>query len=88
VKEWVAWGAGPRASQFLILGAKARAVLQGRFHVSTDDIREVSHPVLRHRIIANFAAEAEGMTSDRIIDKLLETVPAHPSETAARAAAM
>ena len=88
VKEWVAWGAGPRASQFLILGAKARAVLQGRFHVSTDDIRAVAHPVLRHRIIANFAAEAEGMSSDRIIDKLIETVPAHPSETAARAAAM
>ncbi len=88
VKEWVAWGAGPRASQFLILGAKARAVLQGNFHVSTDDIRAVAHPVLRHRIIANFAAEAEGMSSDKLIDKLIETVPAHPSETAAKAAAM
>ncbi len=88
VKEWVAWGAGPRASQYLILAAKARAVLQGRFHVATEDVKAVAHPVLRHRVLANFAAEAEGMTSDKIIDRLLEETPAHPSETAAKAAAM
>jgi len=75
VKRWVAWGAGPRASQFLILGAKARAVLAGRYHVSMDDVRAVAKPVLRHRILTNFAAEAEGMNSDGVIDKLLETTP-------------
>ena len=61
IKNWVAWGAGPRAGQYLILGAKARAVLQGRFYASEEDIRSVVHPVLRHRIICNFSAEAEGV---------------------------
>ncbi len=75
IKQWVAWGAGPRAGQYLILGAKARAVLSGRSYVSGEDIRAVAHPVLRHRIIVNFSAEAEGITSDKVIDKLLETVP-------------
>jgi MoxR-like ATPase len=75
IKQWVAWGAGPRAGQYLILGAKARAVLSGRHYVSGDDVRAVAHPVLRHRILVNFSAEAEGITSDRIIDRLLETVP-------------
>ncbi|MCR4314720.1 MAG: MoxR family ATPase [Planctomycetes bacterium] len=79
VKEWVAWGAGPRATQFLILGAKANAVLSGRYHVSADDVRKVAHPVLRHRIITNFTAEAEGITSDKIIDRLIETIPSHES---------
>ena len=74
IKESLAWGAGPRATQNLILGGKARALLQGRFHVSTDDIRAVAHPVLRHRLITNYTAEAEGLTSDAIIDQLLETV--------------
>jgi MoxR-like ATPase len=76
VRQWVSWGAGPRASQYLIIGAKARAVLKGRFYVSTDDIRAVAHPVLRHRVLCNFAAEAEGVNSDRIVDKLIEVIPA------------
>ncbi len=76
IKQAVAWGAGPRASQYLILGGKARAVLNGRYYVSTDDIRSVAHPVLRHRIITNFSAEAEGITPDKIIDKLIDTSPA------------
>ncbi len=84
VKEWLSWGAGPRASQFLILGGKARAVLQGRSYVSTDDIAAVAHPVLRHRLITNFNAEAEGITTDKIIDRLLEAVP-RKGETAVAA---
>ncbi|MHC4957070.1 MAG: AAA family ATPase [Planctomycetota bacterium] len=76
VKESLSWGAGPRASQNLILGGKARALLEGRFHVTADDIRAVAHPVLRHRLITNYSAEAEGVTSDKLIDRLLEAVPA------------
>jgi MoxR-like ATPase len=76
VKEYVAWGAGPRASQFLVLGAKAKALLSGRFHASVEDIRAVAHPVLRHRILTNFHAEAKGFGADKIIEKLLETTPA------------
>jgi MoxR-like ATPase len=75
VKQWVSWGAGPRASQYLILGGKAWAILNGRTYVTTEDIRSVAHPVLRHRIITNFAAEAEGIKSDDIVDKLMETLP-------------
>ena len=75
VKEWVAWGAGPRASQYLILGGKAHALLAGNTSVSTEDIRAVAHPVLRHRIITNFSAEAEGITTDVVVDRLLEHVP-------------
>jgi MoxR-like ATPase len=74
VRESLSWGAGPRATQFLVLGGKARALLQGRFYVSTEDIRAVAHPVLRHRLITNYSAEAEGVTSDRIVDRLLETI--------------
>jgi len=74
VSEWVSWGAGPRAVQFLLLGGKARAVLDGRYFVSTDDIRAVAHPVLRHRVITNFNAESSGITADHVIDKLLEEV--------------
>ena len=74
--EWITWGAGPRASQYLVLGAKARAVLDGRYTVTTDDVRSVAHPVLRHRIITNFNAESEGMNPDRIIDRLLQETPA------------
>jgi len=76
LKSWVTWGAGPRASQFLVLGAKAHAAIAGRHHVAIEDVRAVAHPVLRHRIVTNFSAAAEGMTSDRIIDRLLtEVVP-------------
>ncbi len=80
VKDCLSWGAGPRASQYLILGGKARAILNGRYHVSTDDIKSVAHPVLRHRIITNFNAEAEGIKPDDIIDKLLDHVPARSAE--------
>jgi len=75
VKDWLAWGAGPRAVQYLLLGAKARAILNGRYAVQADDIRALAHPVLRHRVFTNFNADAEGVTVDQIIDKLLETVP-------------
>ncbi len=81
VRDWVSWGAGPRASQFLVMAGRARALLQGRTHVATEDIRAVAHPVLRHRILTNFSAEAEGVTSDVIVSRLLETVPAHPTPT-------
>jgi MoxR-like ATPase len=74
VKEWVNWGAGPRASQYLVLGAKARAVMHGRFAASVEDIRALAPSVLRHRILPNFNAEAEGVTSLSIIERLLETV--------------
>jgi len=75
VREWVRWGAGPRATQFLILGGKARAVLNGRYYVSCEDVASVAVPVLRHRIITNFNAEAEGITPDHIVAKLLEHIP-------------
>src|SRR5437763_820024 len=75
IKEWVSWGAGPRASQFLILGAKARAALHGRGFATTEDIAALAAPVLRHRIVTNFNAEAEGMSSDKIVQKLLTQIP-------------
>ncbi len=75
IQDYVSWGAGPRASQFLVLGAKARAVLHGRYYVNTEDIRAVAYPVLRHRIMTNFNAEAEGVKSDDIIRQLIETIP-------------
>lgn len=75
VRQYVMWGAGPRASQCLVLGAKARAILQGRCHVSQDDIRAVALPVLRHRIKTNFNADAEGVSTDDIVRRLLEFVP-------------
>ncbi len=74
IKDWVNWGAGPRASQYLVLGAKARAIMHGRYHVSYEDIKAVAKPVLRHRILTNFNAEADGITSLDIIEKLLEEV--------------
>lgn len=73
-RELVAWGAGPRAGQALLLGAKACALVDGRVAVSFDDVRRVAHPVLRHRIIPNFHAEAEGVDSDAIVDRLLDEV--------------
>ena len=75
IEDYVSWGAGPRASQFLVLGAKARAVLHGRYFVNSDDIRAVAFPVLRHRIMTNFNAEAEGVKPDDIIQRLIETIP-------------
>jgi len=75
VQKWVKWGAGLRASQALILGGKARALMQGRYHVSVKDIQALSGPILRHRIITNFYAEWDGINSDRIIDRLIEAVP-------------
>ena len=79
-KKWLSWGAGPRASQYLVLGAKARAALQGRTFASMDDVRAVAHPVLRHRILTTYTAEADGITSDRVVDKILEDTP--PTEGA------
>ena len=75
IRDYVTWGAGPRASQFLVLAAKARAVLKGRFHVSCEDVRAVALPVLRHRIITNFNAEADGIKSDTIVQRLIDAVP-------------
>ena len=75
VEELVSWGAGPRAVQFLILGGKARALLHGRTHVSTEDIAALARPVLRHRLIMNFAAESDGVTQDDIVDKLIAATP-------------
>src|SRR5262249_34233813 len=75
VPELVAWGAGPRASQYLILGGKARAVLHGRFHVTTEDVKAVALPVLRHRVMTTFHADAEGITPDQIIGKVLDSIP-------------
>ena len=87
VKEYVGWGAGPRASQYLILAGKARALLKGRYHVSTEDIRQVALPVLRHRIVTNFNAEAEGMKSDAIVKKLIDFIPRQQYEELDRNAA-
>jgi MoxR-like ATPase len=80
VTEQVGWGAGPRAVQFLILGGKARALLNGRTHVSTDDIQALATPVLRHRIAINFAAESDGITSDRVIERLVKETPTKEDE--------
>ena len=74
VNEWVSWGAGLRAAQFLVLGAKARTLLQGRSHVTAEDIQAVAAPVLRHRVLVNYRAEAEGMTTQKIIEQLLDHV--------------
>jgi MoxR-like ATPase len=75
VKQSVRWGAGPRASQYLVLGAKARAVLQGRTFVTHEDIQAVALPVLRHRLKTNFTADAEGITPDEIVRRLIESIP-------------
>ncbi|MGI8966252.1 MAG: AAA family ATPase, partial [Limisphaerales bacterium] len=74
IKKWVTWGAGPRAVQYLIRGAKARAVLQGSYLVRMEDLEAVAQPVLMHRILTNFQAQSEGVTSSFIIEKLLEEV--------------
>jgi MoxR-like ATPase len=80
IKEQVTWGAGPRAVQNLILGAKARALLYGRTHVTETDIQALARPVLRHRLVVNFAAESEGITSDKVVDRLLENTPSKEDE--------
>jgi MoxR-like ATPase len=76
VKQYVSWGAGPRAGQNLVLGAKVRAVMNGRPIPSIDDVRAIAHPVMRHRIVTNFNADADGVSTDVLIDRLLESVPA------------
>jgi MoxR-like ATPase len=80
IKEQVSWGAGPRAVQFLILGAKTRALLHGRTHVSTEDIQALAKPVLRHRLVMNFAAESEGITQDDVVEHLIQTTPTKEDE--------
>jgi MoxR-like ATPase len=75
IKKWAAFGASVRAAQYLVLGAKARAITSGRYHVNFDDIRALAHPVMRHRVLTNFHAQSEGITSDALIDRLLEAVP-------------
>lgn len=82
VRDYISWGAGPRACQYLILGGKVRALLKGRYHVSIEDVQAVAKPVLRHRIVTNFNADAEGFTTDRIIETLLEEIPTRASEIA------
>ena len=74
ISDWLAWGAGPRAAQYIVLAAKARAILHGRLAVSAEDIRAVARPVLRHRIFTNFNADAEGVDADQIIDRILKGV--------------
>lgn len=77
IKDWLEVGAGPRAGQNLILGAKARALMNGRFYVTCDDIENLAAPVLRHRLVTNFNAETEGVTTDFVIDRLLKETPKH-----------
>ena len=77
VSDQLVWGAGPRAVQFLIVGAKARAVLRGRSHVAAEDIRALAPPVLRHRIVVGFTAESEGVTPDAIIERIVDGTPTH-----------
>ncbi len=84
IPELISWGAGPRASQYLILGGKARAILHGRLHVTTEDIKEVAYPVLRHRLVTTFNADAEGVTTDDVITRLLKTVPLPQEQAAAK----
>ena len=79
VNEWISWGAGLRAGQFLVLGSKVRALLHGRAHVTMEDIQALAHPTLRHRILINYRAEAEGVTVGNVIDRLLEIIKGNPS---------
>lgn len=80
IKDWLSWGAGPRAVQNLILGGKARALLYGRTHVQTDDIQALAYPVLRHRILTNFTAASEGVTTDYVIERMLKETPSKEGE--------
>jgi MoxR-like ATPase len=74
IKKWVEYGASVRAAQYLVLGGKARALMEGRYHVSFEDIRSLAHPVFRHRVLTNFHADSERVTSGQIIDQLLDAV--------------
>ena len=74
IGEMVSWGAGPRASIYLVLAAKARAIIHGRYHATTDDVRAMALPVLRHRVITTFNAEAAGVSSDEIVARLIEEI--------------
>jgi MoxR-like ATPase len=80
VRDWLSWGAGPRAVQYLILGGKARALLNGRSHVQTEDIQALAYPVLRHRILTNFTAASEGITTDTVVKKLIDETPSREGE--------
>jgi MoxR-like ATPase len=80
IRDWLSWGAGPRAVQYLILGGKARALLYGRAHVQCEDIQALAYPVLRHRILTNFTAASEGVTTDVVVKKLLEETPSREGE--------
>src|SRR5437879_9346017 len=80
IRDWLAWGAGPRAVQYLILGGKARALLHGRAHVQCEDIEALAHPVLRHRILTNFTAASEGITPDTVIDRIIKETPNREGE--------
>jgi MoxR-like ATPase len=84
IRDWVSWGAGPRASQYLILGAKARTILQGRYAVSIEDIQALAPSVLRHRIVPNFKGQGEGLTSVDIIQRLLSDIKPMTDGKAAR----
>jgi len=86
VEQYVSWGAGPRASQYLVLGGMARAVINGRFHAGIDDVRKVAYPVLRHRIVTNFNAEAEGIKPDAIVRRLIQFVDEEQHKAGNRAA--
>ena len=79
-QDQIAWGAGPRAVQFLVLGAKARALLNRRTHVTCDDIQALAKPVLRHRIVMSFTAESEGVTTDQLVERLLDVTPTKEDE--------
>ena len=85
VTDQVSWGAGPRAVQFLILGGKARALMHGRAHVSTEDVQALAKPVLRHRLVVNFTAQSEGVSEDDIIERLIEETPAKEDELTSHA---
>ena len=80
ITEWLSWGAGPRAVQFLLLGSKAHARLQDRTHVTTEDIQALAAPVLRHRIVVNFAAESEGVTTDKVVERMIAETPSKESD--------
>jgi MoxR-like ATPase len=80
VRDWLSWGAGPRAVQYLILGGKARALLHGRAHVQCEDIQALAYPVLRHRILTNFTATSEGITTDTVIERLIRETPSREGE--------
>jgi len=80
IRDWLSWGAGPRAVQYLVLGGKARALLKGRAHVQCEDIQALAYPVLRHRILTNFTAASEGVTTDSVIKKLIEETPSREGE--------